>query len=117
MTHYKHARTGRNAVRTPQYTVPDDLHDAVLTVHPFTTFHDSCRSIPIVIEEEHSEYVHRRSGTNEGACNPNNVSVAYIKPQYGSNHFTPKPQNGTIDTIFLGMLEEYANQNDLITFM
>lgn len=40
LKHYKHSKNNGTIVRTAEYTVPDELNDAILNIHPFTAFSD-----------------------------------------------------------------------------
>lgn len=116
LTHYKHAKQGHTLVRTPEYTVSNELHEAILNVHPFTVFHGIQPALPIrqgpMAEEEPIE----RRLSNQG-CNPNQITIECIGNLYGTNSYKPVPKEGTQDALVLGYAGQYVSQDDLDKFM
>lgn len=115
LTHYKHTDHGHTLIRTSEYTVPDELDDAILNVHPFTSFTNLERAIPIKnLTEEENAALERRTGAG---CSAWGVSIECIRNQYGTVNYTPKPQNGTLDALVIGLIGQYVSESDLTQFL
>lgn len=114
LTQYSHANSGRNIVRTKQYSIPDALESAVLNVYPFTSFDNPRRAIPIGADKR-QPVAPRTAGSS--VCDDTGYTIPCIKSQYGSDTFVPQPTNDTVDTLVMGYIGEYVSELDLAIFM
>ncbi|KAA1475900.1 family S53 protease [Dentipellis sp. KUC8613] len=114
-THFEHVDTGKQAVRTLSYSLPDALHGAIQFVHPTTAFPRSTVSQNTKI-----------SMLDEPSSSPSNATgipsscASSITPQCLQAMYNIPKTCGEQSTTQLGVtgyVGQYANEQDLATFL
>lgn len=117
LAHYTHTAQGHTILRaTDSYTVPEELHDAITNVHPFTSFPNVRATIPISQRrpnEQRKRNERKAHKPDDQLCNPYSVEPRCLKWYYGADLFKPVPQEGENDILIFGFLGQYVSTSDL----
>ncbi|PSR73915.1 hypothetical protein PHLCEN_2v10273 [Hermanssonia centrifuga] len=117
-TVFQHTETGDQSIRTLAYSVPSDLTSHIELVHPTITFPNPFAHLPVVISP----------GPAKGAVKPSNLSSDAV-PASCATTITPtcvqdlygipttKATESSNQLGVSGFIEQFANQQDLKTFL
>ncbi|KAK0189207.1 peptidase S8/S53 domain-containing protein [Armillaria mellea] len=113
---YHHPQSSSYVVRTMSYSLPRELHQAVDVVSP-TTYFGTLRSMRATsfVEADISDEIAGISATVPSSC-ASRITIACLQALYNTTDYVPSA-NGNNTLGVVGYLDEYANRNDLQTFL
>lgn len=129
---YRH-EDGTHLVRTPQWSLPQHLHDHVTAVQPTTSFlrasPDRRTFRPVVqadgqVPDAVSAPPHRLQEDGGSAppsvsdvCNADAVTPDCLRTLYETYSYTPQAPNGTVKVGLTNYIGEYNNRTDVAAFL
>lgn len=114
---YTHNTHGHSIIRAAKgYTIPDELHEAIVNVHPFTSFPNVRPSAPVYVQRDEKAVQLAARAAND-TCDGSAVTTECLKNYYGAGNFTAKPQDNETDVLVFGFLGQYVSPSDLTAFM
>ncbi|KAJ3553440.1 hypothetical protein NM688_g3614 [Phlebia brevispora] len=111
---FTNTATGEQSIRTLNYSIPTDLIGHISFVHPTISF---------ATAQPHAAALHARAPNHDGfdpnSCNSNLVTPKCVQEIYGVPATLYRPTAGrAVSSIGVtGMLGEFANREDLVTFL
>ncbi|KAK0203079.1 peptidase S8/S53 domain-containing protein [Desarmillaria ectypa] len=113
---YHHLQSSSYVVRTLSYSLPRELHQAIGVVSP-TTYFGTLRSMRATsfVEADISDEVADISATLPSSC-ASRITIACLQALYNTSDYVPSA-TGSNTLGVAGYLDEYANRNDLQTFL
>ncbi|KAK0444858.1 peptidase S8/S53 domain-containing protein [Armillaria borealis] len=113
---YHHPQSSSYVVRTLSYSLPRELHQAIDVVSP-TTYFGTLRSMRATsfVEADISDEVADISATVPSSCT-SRITIACLQALYNTTGYVPSATDKNTLGV-AGYLDEYANRNDLQTFL
>ncbi|KAG7444455.1 subtilisin-like protein [Guyanagaster necrorhizus] len=113
---YHHPQSSSYVVRTLSYSLPRELHQAISVVSP-TTYFGTLRSMRATsfVEADISDQVADISATVPSSC-ASRITIACLQALYNTSGYIPSATDSNSLGV-VGYLGEYANRNDLQTFL
>ncbi|KAK0457859.1 peptidase S8/S53 domain-containing protein [Desarmillaria tabescens] len=113
---YHHPQSSSYVVRTLSYSLPRELHQAIDVVSP-TTYFGTLRSMRVTsfVEADISDEVADISATVPSSC-ASRITIACLQALYNTSGYVPSATDSNVLGV-AGYLDEYANRNDLQTFL
>ncbi|KAK7696300.1 hypothetical protein QCA50_000954 [Cerrena zonata] len=114
---WEHTATGKTAVRTTAYSLPEELHVHVELVHPTIVFpgiRSMASSARLIPDIEVSTTNSSSSGGVDPVCN-NEITIKCLQQIYKFVDYRPSADSGSRIGL-TGYLEMFANEQDLQSF-
>ena len=125
---YRHD-DGTHLVRTPQWSLPQHLHQHIIAIQPTTSFlrtsPDRRTLLPVedVNTQIASSAISQTLSTSadpptvSSACNVNAVTPDCLRTLYGTYDYTPQAPNRTASMGLTNYLGEFNNRTDVASFL
>jgi tripeptidyl-peptidase-1 len=116
---YRHRDDGSLLIRTPEWSLPKDLHDHISTIQPTNSFlraipKRSTLKIPTKILSKPVDYTPTplpKNPTVEQACSTNMITPNCLRTLYGTINYTPQATDKTFMAL-CDYLDEVNNRSD-----
>lgn len=113
---YRHTQTGDNVVRTMSYSLPTDLFGHVDVVAPTTYFGTTRAMRATSFLQPEADEKNANIDVESAATCGSRVTPSCLQSLYSTAGYTPSADTTSVLGV-AGYLDEYANEEDLTTFL